>query len=145
MPSVAGATNYVVVVDDYTGLIVCGIIGAKSEAPQFVIDTIKAMQNKYGKKVAQLRSDKNSVFTSGAHKDWLRQSGTQFEPSSGYSPEENGHAEREPSARRARRMRQCCRTAVVKEYVGGVPQARCIHHKYLVLGWIQQSVGVVEV
>lgn len=93
-PSVSGATNYVVIVDDFTGFIICGIIKAKSDAPEFVMETIRIIQNMYGKKVAQLRSDRDSVFMSKSFKAQLRSNGTRFEPTSGYSPAENGHAER---------------------------------------------------
>lgn len=97
-PSASGACNYVIIVDDFTGFVVCGIIAAKSDAPDFVFDTIAAMKNKYAVKhnvtVASLRSDRDSVFMSKTSRAWMRANGVEFQPTSGHSPQENGHAER---------------------------------------------------
>lgn len=95
--SKSGLRNFVAIVDDFTGYKIVGAIHAKSDAPDFIKDTVRMLEARYAKfkyKVQQLRSDKDSVFMSHDFKRWMKDNAISFEPTSGYSPAENGHAER---------------------------------------------------
>lgn len=92
--SAEGHSNFVVLVDDYTGFLVTSTLKAKSDAPSMLKSTLPKMQNLFNVKCSKLRSDQDSVFTSHDFQTWLDDNFIEFQPTSGYSPQENGHAER---------------------------------------------------
>lgn len=93
-PSDEGHSNFVVMVDDCSGFIVTSTLKAKSDAPSMLKTTVSKMQKLYDVKVSKLRSDQDTVFTSRDFQTWLDDNFIEFQPTSGYSPQENGHAER---------------------------------------------------
>jgi hypothetical protein len=62
--------------------------------PQILENTILQMQRKYKLPVRSLRTDRDSVYMSKKFQDFLTKEGIEHQPSSGYSPQKNGHAER---------------------------------------------------
>jgi transposase InsO family protein len=92
--SAGGARYFTVIVDDYSGFKIVAVHSKKSESAQLVENTILQMQRKYKLPVGSLRTDRDSVYMSKRFQDFLTKEGIEHQPSSGYSPQENGHAER---------------------------------------------------
>jgi hypothetical protein len=95
--SAGGHHWFTAIVDDVTGFKIVTTHRSKSEAADEVITVVRRLNNKYSKrgfKVSHIHWDKNAVFRYKRMQQFLRDEGITVRRTSGYSPEENGHAER---------------------------------------------------
>lgn len=92
--SPGGANYFLMVVDDCSSYKIVQPLPRKSDAADALKNVILGLQNKYDARVAEVRFDRDSVFLSDLLQSFLKQNGTESQPTSGYSPQENGHAER---------------------------------------------------
>jgi hypothetical protein len=89
-----GKSYYFVLVDDYSGYKVVTPLTSKDEAAGSLITAIVHLERKYKAAVAAVRFERDRVFLSNKVQNFFSEKGIQTEPTSGYSPPENGHAER---------------------------------------------------
>lgn len=92
--SAGGARYYTVIVDEFTNFKVVHTHSTKGDSGGMVEDSILKLQRKYKTPIRALRCDRDAVFLSKQFQAFLATQGIAFEPTSGYSPQENGHAER---------------------------------------------------
>jgi transposase InsO family protein len=95
--SAGGHHWFTAIVDDVTGFKFVTTHRSKSEAADEVIAVVRRLNNQYSKrgfKVSHIRWDKDAVFRSKRMQQFLRDEGITDGRTAGYSPEENGHAER---------------------------------------------------
>jgi transposase InsO family protein len=92
--SAGGARYFVTVLDDYTQYTAVKPIAKKSEAADFIKHIIKHWEGVTGHSTLAVRSDRGKEYMSDALKQWYEDRGIQMQPTSGYSPQENGAAER---------------------------------------------------
>jgi hypothetical protein len=83
-----------VIVDDFSGYKVVQTHAHKSGAADFLKSTIMHVKAKYACTIVSVRCDRDAVFMSRDMTAFLQQQGIELEPTSGYSPPENGVAER---------------------------------------------------
>lgn len=94
-PTTPGKSNYyLMIVDDYSGYKIVVPIARKSDAADALKSIIPHLESKYSSKVDDLRFDRDAVFLSNHMQSWCKQHHIEPQPTSGYSPQENGHAER---------------------------------------------------
>lgn len=92
--SPGGANYYLVIVDDFSSYKVVVPIARKSDAAEALMNVIPKLEKKYKSTVAAVRYDRDTVFLSNKVQAFLSEKGIESQPTSGYSPQENGHAER---------------------------------------------------
>ena len=91
----AGGKNYfLMVVDDHSSYKIVELIERKSDAAAALQSIVLGVEKKYNIHVHSVRFDRDSVFLSNDMRAFLTKKGIQPQPTSGYSPQENGHAER---------------------------------------------------
>ena len=93
-PCLSGAHYFVTLIDGYSGIAAVGIIEAKNDVPQFIMDTLVLMENQSGYKVKALRSDNGREYVNKSLTSFLSSRGIIHDTSAPYSPEQNGLAER---------------------------------------------------
>jgi hypothetical protein len=91
--SSGGARYFTVIVDEAPGFMWVGTHATKDHAGDFLIEKIADFVVHQGKSVRAVRCDRDTVFLSQKVVGKLRQFNVHLEPTSGYSPQENGHAE----------------------------------------------------
>ena len=91
--SAGGAQWFTVLVDEATGFKWVFTHKNKAESTSFLMNKI-ALIIADGHRVKQLRRDRDTVYGSHKFADFLRQHSITDAPTSGYSPQENCHAER---------------------------------------------------
>jgi hypothetical protein len=84
------------VLDEYTGYSVVRLVASKDEVSQVTRDAIRQLQQQYdgNGKVKALRVDNGGEYINKVVKDWLQGEGIILEPTTPYSPQQNGRAER---------------------------------------------------
>ena len=92
--SPGGSNYYLVIVDDFSGYKIVVPIAKKSDAADALINIIPRLEKKYKSTVSAVRYDRDTVFLSNRVQAFLTERGIESQPTSGYSPQENGHAER---------------------------------------------------
>jgi hypothetical protein len=102
--SVGGANWFTVLVDEATGFKWVFTHKTKDESASFLMEKIKRFIFD-GHRVQCIRRDRDSVYSSQSFSDFLRRYHNKDTPTSGYSPLENGHAERGIGV--LKRMMQC--------------------------------------
>ena len=91
----AGGKNYfLMVVDDHSSYKIVELIERKSDAAAALQSIVLGVEKKYNIHVHSVGFDRDSVFLSNDMRAFLTKKGIQPQPTSGYSPQENGHAER---------------------------------------------------
>ena len=83
-----------VIVDDFSGYKIVKPLAKKSDAADALKSIIPALEKKYQSSVVCVRFDRDAVFLSNAMHSFFNASSIEMQPTSGYSPQENGHAER---------------------------------------------------
>jgi hypothetical protein len=91
--SLGGSSYVTVMVDDATGFIWVFTYATKDQSAAHVMDKISALHAD-GHKVKAIRSDRDGVYMSARFQAYLKQHHIEFQPTSGGTPQENGHAER---------------------------------------------------
>jgi transposase InsO family protein len=92
--SAGGCRYFVTLLDDYSKHKAVKALKFKSEAPDFIKGTILHWERATGHKAVAIRHDRAKEFMSKDMSDWYHSHGIQMQPTSGYSPQENGAAER---------------------------------------------------
>lgn len=92
--SAGGANYYLMVVDDFSGYKVIVPIARKSDAADALMNLIPKLEKKYKATVRAVRFDRDTVFLSNKVQSFLKDRHIESQETSGYSPAENGHAER---------------------------------------------------
>jgi transposase InsO family protein len=92
--SAGGAKYFVTTLDDYSKFKAVRTIARKSEAPTFVKHIIQHWESMTGHKTVAVRHDRAKEFMAQELKEWYESKGIEMQPTSGYSPQENGAAER---------------------------------------------------
>lgn len=93
----AGGNNYfTVIADDYSDYVFTKAHTKKSDAAKFLQETCEMIRGIFNANVVQIRSDRDTVFFQTSLQQYFKscKPAIQFEPTSGYSPQENGKAER---------------------------------------------------
>jgi transposase InsO family protein len=91
--SAGGAQWFTVLVDEATSFKWVFTHKTKDESASFLMEKIATFIAD-GHRVKQLRRDRDTVYGSHKFSDFLRKHSITDTPTSGYSPQENGHAER---------------------------------------------------
>ena len=91
--SAGGAKWFTVLVDEATGFYWVFTHSTKANSADFIMAKLSQFIAD-GHKVRMLRWDRDPVFRSHAMQHFLKQNNITDTPTSGYSPQENGHAER---------------------------------------------------
>ena len=92
--SPGGSNYYLVIIDDFSGYKIIVPTAKKSDAADALINIIPRLAKKYKSTVSAVRYDRDTVFLSNRVQAFLTGRGIESQPTSGYSPQENGHAER---------------------------------------------------
>ncbi|KAJ9520778.1 hypothetical protein QJQ45_007647 [Haematococcus lacustris] len=93
-PTPSGNLYFVIVLDEYSGLVAVELIRQKSAAAQAIIVCLTELLRQSGHTVKVLRTDRGGEFTGGELQAWLRAEGVIHQQTAPYSPEMNGSAER---------------------------------------------------
>jgi transposase InsO family protein len=92
--SAGGATMFITVFDDFSTFKAVKPILHRSAAPAVVKEVIRNWEASTQLKTAALRHDRAKGFMATQLQDWCKSRGIQCQPTSGYSPRENGAVER---------------------------------------------------
>eukprot|EP00892_Ulva_mutabilis_P000355 jgi/Ulvmu1/1031/UM104_0016.1 len=92
--SPSGSHYYLVIVDDFSGYKIVLPLANKSDAADVLLKAIPHLEKKYKADVGAVRYDRDTVCLTQKVQKYLEERGFDSQPTSGYSPQEKGHAER---------------------------------------------------
>lgn len=93
-PSYAGHQYFLTFIDDYSKMTFEYFMKSKSEVFDHLKDFIVSSERRSGKKLKTFRSDNGTEYTNHRVTQYLRDKGIRHELTIGYSPQQNGVAER---------------------------------------------------
>jgi hypothetical protein len=94
IPSLSGCEYFATILDDYTKLSAVLPIAYKSDACDFIIETITKLETASGARVRRVRTDNGGEYVNKRLEAYFKSKGIQHETTVPYSPEMNGAAER---------------------------------------------------
>jgi transposase InsO family protein len=92
--SAGGASFFITVLDDFTKFKAVKPIAKRSEATEFVKEVIQNWEAYTQLQTVALRHDRAKEFMAQDVQGWYKRRGIELQPTSTYSPQENGAAER---------------------------------------------------
>ena len=92
--SIDGDKYALAVLDDASGAVWGEVMCVKSRVPDSIKSIIEAAENKAGKRIVSVRSDRAKEYVCKELKDYYSVKGIGHQPTPPYSPESNGRAER---------------------------------------------------
>lgn len=96
-PTAGGARYYLVVVDDYSRFVWLRLMKGKGEATQYIKEYkewAETLHSHNGHRLKQVRMDQGKEFQSAELKTFFTENGITLQLTAGYSPQQNGVAER---------------------------------------------------
>lgn len=81
-------------IDDYSRYLVLYLLRDKSQAKDCIKSYVRMVENKFGRKPRIIRSDRGGEFVNKELKQFYSDEGIEMQLTAGYSPEQNGVAER---------------------------------------------------
>lgn len=96
MPDVTPGGNryFMCIVDDYSRFVKLYLLKDKAEAKEYIKNYVRMAENQFGRKPAIIRSDRGGEFVNKELAQFYREEGIQSQLTAGYSPQQNGTAER---------------------------------------------------
>ena len=92
--SVGGSKYFVTFIDVFTRYCKVYFIKNKSDVAGKVTEYIENVKTKFGRTPKTLRTDRGGEYMSGSVQEYLKKEGIEFQCTVGYSPQQNGIAER---------------------------------------------------
>ena len=92
--SLGGARYNATVLDDCTGYSICVPIACKSDVPDVVIQVVKQLERRTGRRVKTVRTDNGGEYVNSQLKEFFAAAGITHQTTVPYTPEQNGAAER---------------------------------------------------
>lgn len=89
-----GNKYFMAIIDDYSRYVVLYLLKDKAEAKGCIINYVRFTENQFGRKPAIIRSDRGGEFVNKELDQFYRSEGIQSQLTAGYSPQQNGVAER---------------------------------------------------
>ncbi|GIL59721.1 hypothetical protein Vafri_14447, partial [Volvox africanus] len=93
-PSMAGSLYVTTILDDYTGLSALAFTKSKEAVKDKVITIINRLEQASGHRVKEVRTDRGREFVNVQLKSYFCSKGIEHGTTVGYTPEQNGAAER---------------------------------------------------
>lgn len=93
-PSPSGTKYFLTMIDDYSRYIEIYFMKQKSETAGYIKEYVKKMETQFERKVKKIRSDQGGEFSSKDLMAFYKSEGIQAQFTAGYSPQQNGVAER---------------------------------------------------
>lgn len=90
----SGKRYVVTFIDDFSRFTVIQLLSHKSEVEGCIKQFIEMVKNKFGRKPKVIRTDRGGEYTGKQLGDYLKSEGIQSQLTAGYSPQQNGIAER---------------------------------------------------
>jgi transposase InsO family protein len=92
--SAGGARYFVTVLDDFSKFKAVKPIAKRNDAPSFIKEVILNWESQTNHKTAAIRHDRAKEYMAEELTDWYKSRGIEMQPTTGYSPQKNGAAER---------------------------------------------------
>jgi hypothetical protein len=92
--SPSGTKYFLTIIDDYSRYIDIYFMKNKSETAGCIKQYVRKTQNQFGAKIKKIRSDQGGEFSSKELMEFYKAEGIQAQFTAGYSPQQNGVAER---------------------------------------------------
>ena len=92
--SAGGRKYFLTLIDDYSRYLVLYLLRDKSQAKDCIKSYVRMVENKFGRKPWIIRSDRGGEFVNKELKQFYSDEGIEMQLTAGYSPEQNGVAER---------------------------------------------------
>jgi transposase InsO family protein len=92
--SARGAKYFVTVLDDFSKFKAVKPIAKRNDAPSFIKEVILNWASQTNHKTAAIRHDRAKEYMEEELTDWFESRGIELQPTTSYSPQENGDAER---------------------------------------------------
>jgi hypothetical protein len=92
--SAGGAKYFVTVLDDFSKFKEVKPIAKRNDARSFIKEVILNWESQTNHKTAAIRHDRAKEYMAERLTDWCKSRGIKMQPTTGYSPQENGAAER---------------------------------------------------
>lgn len=83
-----------VLIDDYSRYLVLYLLKDKAEAKECIKSYVRLVENQFKWKPQIIRSDRGAEFVNKEHQQFYRDEGIEMQLTAGYSPQQNGVAER---------------------------------------------------
>lgn len=93
-PSPSGTKYFLTLIDDYSRFIEIYFMKCKSEVASCIKEYATKVENQFGRKIKRIRSDQGGEFSSNELTRFYKAEGIQVQYTAGYSPQQNGVAER---------------------------------------------------
>uniref|UniRef100_A0AAG5D8R7 Endonuclease n=1 Tax=Anopheles atroparvus TaxID=41427 RepID=A0AAG5D8R7_ANOAO len=93
-PSVSGYRYFMTMIDDHSRYCVMYLLKQKSEVANKIEEYVRMTQNMFGHKPKVIRSDQGGEYRGQKLRDFYKREGIQAQFTAGYSPQQNGVAER---------------------------------------------------
>lgn len=89
-----GNRYFLSIIDDYSRYLWLYLLKNKAEAKGCIMNYVRAVENQFGRKPGIIRSDRGGEFVNKELEDFYRKEGIEAQLTAGYSPQQNGVAER---------------------------------------------------